>query len=292
MCDAFNGDSSVGDEIIKLRDIFHVQVMIETGTSSGHTTRYLSSIAKTVHSIEINNNIFEITRRQLAKEKYNNVLLHLGNSAVILESILANIEIIEPILFYLDAQSHDHSPVLDEIAIIGKYAKNKAIIVIDDFQVPNSSLGYITFGGIGLNYDLIKPSLNSVYDKYCYYYNKTAVGGYPRGKIYIYPCGEKEIIPGSIIVDSNEMCYYVIDKSKLYYDSGHCFHASIFENRSKLLLFEDGVQMGAEDSQHEDIRNLGLGRYSHWYTGIYFSSTDNTDVRHNNREYKYYFAKN
>ncbi|HZN39553.1 MAG TPA: hypothetical protein VFD82_12165 [Planctomycetota bacterium] len=36
---------------------------------------------------------------------------------------------------------------------------------------------------------------------------------------------------------------------------------------------------------HKDIRELGLGRYSHWYDAVYFSTRDNTDPNRNRRKY-------
>jgi hypothetical protein len=45
---------------------------------------------------------------------------------------------------------------------------------------------------------------------------------------------------------------------------------------SKLVLFEDGQQLSQAHALHDDIRLLGKGRYSHWSSALYFSSTDAT----------------
>lgn len=55
---------------------------------------------------------------------------------------------------------------------------------------------------------------------------------------------------------------------------------------SPIRLFENGVELGAAHSVHQDIRTLGAGRFSDWDTGvIYFSSSDNSDPRSNGRIY-------
>jgi len=55
--------------------------------------------------------------------------------------------------------------------------------------------------------------------------------------------------------------------------------------KSSALLLENGRLMGPADALHEDIKNFGLGLYSHWGNDIYFSTTDNSDPRKNGREY-------
>jgi hypothetical protein len=45
---------------------------------------------------------------------------------------------------------------------------------------------------------------------------------------------------------------------------------------SRLVLFEDGQQLSQPHASHDDIRLLGKGRYSHWNSKLYFSSTDAT----------------
>jgi pectate lyase len=56
---------------------------------------------------------------------------------------------------------------------------------------------------------------------------------------------------------------------------------------SNLRLFENGVELHPAHSQHADIRNLGGGRFSHWETTLYFSTSDNTNPVTNGREYAY-----
>jgi hypothetical protein len=56
---------------------------------------------------------------------------------------------------------------------------------------------------------------------------------------------------------------------------------------STLRIYEDGVPLGPAHSSDADIRELGKGRYSHWEDALYFSSSDNSDPRTNQRRYTY-----
>ena len=55
---------------------------------------------------------------------------------------------------------------------------------------------------------------------------------------------------------------------------------------SGLILFEDGKSLGPAHSSHAEIRRQGAGRFSHWTTTIWFSSSDGTDPRANGRSYQ------
>jgi len=59
----------------------------------------------------------------------------------------------------------------------------------------------------------------------------------------------------------------------------------------KLRVFEDGKELGPSESLHEDIRKIGMGRYSHWKStdgsmAVYFSTSDNSDPNSNGRVYE------
>jgi hypothetical protein len=55
---------------------------------------------------------------------------------------------------------------------------------------------------------------------------------------------------------------------------------------SAAQVLEDGVPLaGPANALHADIRTLGQGRYSFWHAHVYFSSSDNSDPRHNGRHY-------
>ena len=55
--------------------------------------------------------------------------------------------------------------------------------------------------------------------------------------------------------------------------------------RSRLQLFEDGKRLERAHSLHDDIRNRGAGRFSHWGDKLYFSSSDHSDPLTSGRKY-------
>ena len=89
--------------------------------------------------------------------------------------------------------------------------------------------------------------------------------------------------------------YGTICSSQLRSDGGHCYIASLgahfpgdgLEGQppSKLQLSENGKAIGPAHAAHVDIREKGLGRYSHWHTSLRFSATDNSDPRSSGRTY-------
>jgi catechol 2,3-dioxygenase-like lactoylglutathione lyase family enzyme len=55
---------------------------------------------------------------------------------------------------------------------------------------------------------------------------------------------------------------------------------------SKLRLFENGVEIGPAHTLHATIRSAGGGRFSHWGGSLYFSASNNSDPRGNNKKYE------
>ncbi|MFN0122588.1 MAG: hypothetical protein ACKV2V_18990 [Blastocatellia bacterium] len=60
---------------------------------------------------------------------------------------------------------------------------------------------------------------------------------------------------------------------------------AIDSKRSTLELYENGRRFEVPHSGHDDIREKGLGVYSHWGNYLYFSTSDNSDPRTNGRVY-------
>ena len=54
---------------------------------------------------------------------------------------------------------------------------------------------------------------------------------------------------------------------------------------SKMVIYENGNPLGPPHSQHIDIREKGMGKYSNWGSSIYFSTSDNSNPNTNNRKY-------
>jgi SAM-dependent methyltransferase len=84
---------------------------------------------------------------------------------------------------------------------------------------------------------------------------------------------------------------------QIRHDAGQCWIAEVPAGsaagdesgkpwKSTLRLFEDGKELGPWRSTHDDIRQLGLGRYSHWQDQLYFSTSDGSDPVSNGRTYQ------
>ena len=56
-------------------------------------------------------------------------------------------------------------------------------------------------------------------------------------------------------------------------------------NPAEFELYEDELRLGPSCSEHDEIRELGQGRYSIWPPHIYLSTSDNTDPSDNGRMY-------
>ncbi len=54
---------------------------------------------------------------------------------------------------------------------------------------------------------------------------------------------------------------------------------------SSLVLLENGHLLGPAHVLHQEIRDLGAGRYSHWQDTVRFSASDGSDPRSNGRRY-------
>lgn len=108
--------------------------------------------------------------------------------------------------------------------------------------------------------------------------------GVPEGQPWVV-IGKNEIVPveTSGYVGSNGY-RYAGEGVKL--DSADNME---FPRRSRLLILENGKPLGPSASSHADIQAKGEGRYSHWSdefsTYLYFSTSDNSDPRHNRRTY-------
>ena len=77
---------------------------------------------------------------------------------------------------------------------------------------------------------------------------------------------------------------------------GHCFVSELpeigrtgdtlkYPYASDVLLLENEAVLGPPHAMHTAIAEEGGGRYSHWNSSLYFSTSDNSDPRSNEREY-------
>ena len=76
-------------------------------------------------------------------------------------------------------------------------------------------------------------------------------------------------------------------------EEGFCYTAALtlgragdHDGQSECVLLEDGKPLSTPHAYHQEVRNIGKGKYSHWTKEmIYFSTSDNSDPRTNGRKY-------
>ncbi|WCS26433.1 class I SAM-dependent methyltransferase [Methylobacterium sp. NMS14P] len=87
-----------------------------------------------------------------------------------------------------------------------------------------------------------------------------------------------------------------LSKKDMKRESDHCWTVNLDSRfasgdsldeplKSPLQLFENGRPLGPPHSLHDDIRQTGGGRFSHWGKALMFSTSDNADPSQSTRRY-------
>lgn len=183
---AFNNDSYVAAEFLKLKERFKVTDVIELGTCVGGTAKWLADNFFKFQTVEINNDFREIALQRL--KGLDNVISFLGSSVDLLSSMLSKVN--SDCIIFVDSHWAEHFPLFDELKII-KESGLKPIIIIHDCKVPNEPLlGYDSYNGVDISFENIKSYIEDIYgvDGYDYYYNSNEQSTeIKRGVIYITP---------------------------------------------------------------------------------------------------------
>ena len=111
---------------------------VETGTYMGDSTLVLAEHFDLVHTIELSEKWFAYSKDRL--KTHCNVMCHQGDSASVMERLVADIE--EPAFFFLDAHfaggdtafGAEEVPLIRELDALAS-RKQKDIIVIDDLRL-------------------------------------------------------------------------------------------------------------------------------------------------------------
>ncbi len=120
------------------------QAIIETGTFRGTTTALFSDCGPPVYTCELNKRYFFYSRRRFKSK--NHVHVFCQDSRDFLRDLSKQGLYNEaPVFFYLDAHWGDDLPLLQEVEIIFSNW-HKAIVMIDDFNVPGTDYTYDSYG--------------------------------------------------------------------------------------------------------------------------------------------------
>ena len=132
------------DDLVRRR---RFQLIVETGTFRGTTTKYLAEHAPRVISIEAVPRVYEYARLNL--RICSNVELVCGDSRGVLRRLATDTRITSgPTIFYLDAHATDDVPLPDELRIIAG-AWPEALVIVDDFAVPGDpGYGFDDYGPV------------------------------------------------------------------------------------------------------------------------------------------------
>jgi predicted O-methyltransferase YrrM len=144
----FNGQKVRQELFRHLLQVSRPAAIVETGTYLGSSTDFMAECSRLpVYSVEADARTHAFAKMRLRKR--DNVKLSLGDSR---EFITKFIEVEaskyagHPLVFYLDAHWGEDLPLYEEIAEIF-FSRLQAIVMIDDFQVPDDNgYGYDDYG--------------------------------------------------------------------------------------------------------------------------------------------------
>ncbi len=140
-----NGRPSPPPHIVKqnaireYREKYGCNVLVETGTFLGDMIEAQKRFFKSLHSVELSPELFELAKKRFLKD--SNVFLWQGDSGEVLRDIVVKLD--EPALFWLDghysgdftALGKKECPVLEELEAIFSGRNFDHIILIDDARL-------------------------------------------------------------------------------------------------------------------------------------------------------------
>lgn len=122
-----------------------IERIVETGTYRANSTVWFARFGIPTLTVEVNPRWAAAAKLRL--RPYKHVTAYEGNSAEVLERIIGEgASFAAPTLFYLDAHWFEYLPLRAELELIVSRVP-KAVIVIDDFEVPDDpGYGFDDYG--------------------------------------------------------------------------------------------------------------------------------------------------
>src|SRR6478736_1849018 len=186
----FEGDTKMKSTIEEIVEAMGIDTIIETGTFKGGTTKVFSQMKgiESVHTIEISDEHFADAEKYLSDSL--NVVMYKGSSEKVLRNVIPHL-LDKKVLFFADAHWSEACPLLEELKEIADQGM-KPVILIHDFKVPGTSLGFDSYNGQDFELEWVEPSLKEIYGEGGYHteYNdpNTALGA-RRGVLFVFPKG-------------------------------------------------------------------------------------------------------
>jgi hypothetical protein len=269
----FNGDTFVCKEFLRLKELYELNVAVETGSCFYSTTKWLGENFEKVHTVEIN--------AEYAKEGVAKVLGMANVKPEINDSViyLKNLQLSETdrAIFFLDAHWGQNCPLMEELdAIANMNLKAPPIIVIHDFYTGDENLGWDEYNGQRFDYDWIRQKvirLGVSYGEYRHYFNTDAEGA-KRGVIYLTPKVSEISISLSLSI-ADERIKPEESIEKLHLDA-----IEKCEERWSITPRTD-IKAAAKKSA-EITENIAI-EFMNWYWGdkfVFYDSENNLHTRH------------
>lgn len=157
----FNGQKYRRRILFDLLYYFPINTIVETGTYYGTTTALFAATSLPIYTVESHPRYFSSAKLRFLFNR-SKVHLYKGDSRSFLRNLSQDSSVSkEDVFFYLDAHWSEDLPLREELEIIFANWK-RPIIMIDDFQVPNSDYGYDSYGpGKALNLRYLDPVVST-----------------------------------------------------------------------------------------------------------------------------------
>lgn len=140
---AFHGDEKFQEIVRRIIKTTGLRVAIETGTYHGDSSLFLSELCPIVYTIEVRLDYYDHARQRFTNKS---IYTYHGDSRPNLRKILD--ELREDAFIFLDAHWQDDWPLHDELKdLIERRNNRKNVIIVDDFDVPNSRMTGSAGGG-------------------------------------------------------------------------------------------------------------------------------------------------
>ncbi len=141
---AFNGQEYRKKMFDEIMSKISFKAIVETGTFRGDTTLFLAQRGLPVYTVEADSRNYGYASLRLLSKR--NIFIHNGDSREFLLNLSKNTEMVKAdTFFYLDAHWEDDLPLRDELGIIFKHW-DKAVVMVDDFEVPGTNYGFDDYG--------------------------------------------------------------------------------------------------------------------------------------------------
>lgn len=136
----FPPPSAYKQELMKLyAKHYGIDTLVETGTYLGQMVEACMDNFKTIHSIELSDELHARAKKKFARNR--SVKLHKGDSGEMLAKVLKSLK--KPAIFWLDAHYSEgitakgilNTPILEELDGIFKHRIKGHVILVDDARI-------------------------------------------------------------------------------------------------------------------------------------------------------------